>query len=49
LISHELDVVAHEATELAYINRTLEYYGEPDEFLKGAYFHELIGKGGLHH
>lgn len=49
LISHELDVVAHEATELGYINRTLEYYGEPEEFLKGAYFHELIGKGGLHH
>lgn len=49
LISHELDVVAHEATELAYINRTLEYYGEPEEFLKGEYFHELIGRGGIHH
>lgn len=49
LVSHELDVVAHESTELAYINRTLEYYGEPTEFLKGAYFHELIGVGGLHH
>lgn len=49
LISHELDVVAHEATELAYINRTLEYYGDPQRFLKGDYFHELIGKGGLHH
>lgn len=49
LVSHELDIVAHEATELGYINRTLEYYGDPDEFLKGAYFHELIGKGGLHH
>jgi zinc transport system ATP-binding protein len=48
LITHELDVVAHEATELGYINRTLEYYGEPEEFLKGKYFHELIGKGGLH-
>jgi len=49
LVTHELDVVAHEATELGYINRTLEYYGEPEEFLKGKYFHELIGKGGLHH
>ncbi len=49
LATHELDVVAHEATELGYINRTLEYYGDPEEFLKGAYFHELIGKGGLHH
>lgn len=49
LVTHELDIVAHEATELGYINRTLEYYGEPEEFLKGKYFHELIGKGGLHH
>jgi zinc transport system ATP-binding protein len=49
LVSHELDVVAHESTELAYINRTLEYYGDPEEFLKGRYFHELIGKGGIHH
>ncbi len=49
LVSHELDVVAHESTELGYINRTLEYFGDPDEFLKGEYFHELIGKKGLHH
>src|SRR6266498_2848852 len=35
LASHELDIVAHESTELAYINRTLEYYGDPNEFLKG--------------
>lgn len=49
LVTHELDVVAHEATELGYINRTLEYYGDPEEFLKGKYFHELIGRGGLHH
>lgn len=49
LVTHELDVVAHESTELGYINRTLEYYGEPEEFLKGRYFHELIGKEGIHH
>lgn len=49
LVTHELDIVAHESTELGYINRTLEYYGNPEEFLKGKYFHELIGKGGLHH
>lgn len=49
LVTHELDVVAHQASELGYINRTLEYYGDPEEFLKGKYFHELIGRGGLHH
>lgn len=45
LVTHELEVVAHESTKLGYINRTLEYYGKPDEFLKGKYFQELIGKG----
>ncbi len=49
LVTHELDVVAHEATELGYINRTMEYWGEPEAFLKGEYFHELIGQKGLHH
>lgn len=49
LVSHELDVVAHESTELGYINRTMEYFGNPAIFLKGAYFHQLIGLGGLHH
>lgn len=49
LVSHELDVVAHESTELVYINRTLEYYGDPNKFLKGDYFHELINKKGVHH
>lgn len=49
LVTHELDIVAHEATELAYVNCSLGYYGNPEEFLKGAYFHELIGRGGLKH
>ncbi len=48
-ISHELDILAHQATELGYINRTLDYFGDPKEFLKGEYFHELIGKSGIHH
>ncbi len=49
LSTHELDVVGHEATELGYINRTLDYWGDPQIFLKGDYFHKLIGRGGLHH
>ncbi len=49
LVSHELDVVAHESTVLGYINHTMEYFGNPSEFLKGAYFHQLIGLGSLHH
>ncbi len=49
LSSHELDVVAHETNKLGYVNRTLEYFGNPEEFIKGDYFHELIGRGELHH
>lgn len=49
LSSHELDVVAHETNKLGYINRTLEYFGNPEQFLKGDYFHELIGRGELAH
>ncbi len=49
LASHELQVIAHEATELVYINRTLEYYGEPKQFLNSNYFQKLVEKGGVHH
>lgn len=45
LVSHELDIVAHEATEIAYINRELIYYGVPKVFLKSEYFEKLTGKG----
>ncbi len=49
LVSHEVDIVAHESSEFGYINCTMEYYGDPDTFLQGKYFHELIGKKGVHH
>jgi zinc transport system ATP-binding protein len=48
LVSHELDVLGHESSELGYINRSIVYFGSPHEFMQGKYFHELIGKGGLH-
>lgn len=44
LISHDIDVVASEATELACINKTLVYHGEPKEFIAGDYLHKLYGK-----
>lgn len=44
LVSHELDVVAHEATEIAYINRELVYCGFPEKFLDSEYFEKLSGK-----
>ncbi len=49
LASHELEVLAHESTELGYINRTLEFYGNPKDFLKGKYFKELVGKTIINH
>lgn len=44
LISHDIDVIANEATELACINRTLVYHGEPKEFIRGDYLQKLYGK-----
>lgn len=49
LVSHELDIVAHEATEIAYINRELVYCGFPDKFLHSEYFEKLSGKGKHEH
>lgn len=45
LVSHELDIVGHESTEIAYINRELVYYGLPNKFLHSEYFEKLTGKG----
>ena len=48
LVSHELDVVEHEATEIAYINGSLIYYGAADKFVHSEYFEKLTEKG-MHH
>lgn len=45
LVSHELDIVAHEATEIAYINKTLVFYGDPQNFFQSEYIESLTGKG----
>lgn len=45
LVSHELDMVSHEATEIAYINRSLVYYGVPKAFMESEYIEKLTGKG----
>jgi zinc transport system ATP-binding protein len=44
LVSHDIDVVAHEATELACINQTLIYHGSPTEFMAGDYLKNLYSK-----
>ncbi len=44
LVSHDIDVIANEATELACINQTLVYHGSPKEFVKGEYLKQLYGK-----
>lgn len=48
LVSHELDVVAHEATEIAYINGKLVYYGFPKNFIRSQYFQQLSDKKTSH-
>lgn len=44
LVSHDIDVVANEATELACINQELVYHGTPHTFIKGDYLNRLYGK-----
>ncbi len=44
LVSHDIDVVANEATELACINQELVYHGAPHAFIKGDYLNRLYGK-----
>lgn len=44
LVSHDIDVVAAEATELACINQTLIYHGVPETFVKGDYLEKLYSK-----
>src|SRR5260221_1619762 len=34
LISHDINLITEEATEIAYINKTLTYFDNPKEFLK---------------
>jgi zinc transport system ATP-binding protein len=46
LVSHELDVVEKEATEIAYINGGLVYYGAANKFVHSEYFEKLTEKGG---
>ena len=41
LISHDIGVVAHETTEIAFLNQSLDYYGEPKEFVKGDFLSKL--------
>lgn len=44
IVSHELDVLIHETTEIAYINRTLVYHGFPKNFIRSKYFTSLYGR-----
>lgn len=44
LVSHDIDVVANEATEVACLNKTLVYHGSPKEFIKGDYLTKVYGK-----
>lgn len=44
LVTHDIDVVVNESTQLACINQTLIYHGSPKEFIKGDYLEKLYGK-----
>lgn len=44
LISHDINVVVREATELACINQTLIYHGTPEKCCEDDYLQKLYGK-----
>ncbi len=43
LISHDVDVVAHEVTELACVNKTLLYESKPPDFFKNGGLEKIYG------
>ena len=48
MVSHDIDVVANEATEILCINQTVVYHGTPEQFIKDDYMQKLYGKGVRH-
>lgn len=44
LVSHDIDVVTNEATEIACVNQELIFHGLPKEFIKEDYIKKLYGK-----
>lgn len=45
LVSHDVDVVAHETTEVACVNQTLVYHGLSKDFIGHPNLENLYGKG----
>ena len=45
LVSHDVDVVTKEVTEVACINRHLAYHGTPAGFVKNEHLRSVYGKG----
>jgi zinc transport system ATP-binding protein len=44
LVSHDIDVVASESTELACVNKTLIYDSNPQDFFSGEIFKKMYGQ-----
>jgi len=44
MVSHDVDVVLNEVTELLCINKRLVYHGTPQRFIRGDYLEKLYGK-----
>lgn len=44
LVSHDIDVVANEVSQIACINKNLVYHGSPKQFIKDDYLKKLYGK-----
>jgi zinc transport system ATP-binding protein len=44
VVSHDVDVIVNEVTELVCLNQKLVYHGHPKQFLKTEYLEKLYGK-----
>ena len=44
LVSHDIDIIAKEVTEIACLNQTLIYHGEPAAFFQESHLQDLYGK-----
>jgi len=44
IVSHDISAIANKVTKLAYINKTLVYYGTPKQFIKKEHLQKLYKK-----
>ena len=44
LVTHDIDVIVHEATEIACVDKTIQYHGKPKDFIENDVHTKLSGR-----